>query len=230
MSTSAASTAPLDTPSASVTPFVTPTFPAVARPLGLDLAPACDVLGTPRRAVGGELQQWDVRCDDTSFTLDTFRGSSVERKLTAEGWLFKGLAQDAWAYCGTTVFMTIAFPDRTPRFNIAQRIATTECATLAREATPLEFTIVRPCAIVGAPVVNDTGTVWQISCGTERDRNARGSIGGALESQGWTRCGVAAATGIWTKDGIVSVVTESSLAPGDHPRLAQYPRLASPCS
>jgi hypothetical protein len=83
------------------------------------------------------------------------------------------------------------------------------------------------CAFVGDPVVEPDRTEWRYDCGPELNRDARGALRDALTSQRWTTCGPALASETWLKDGLSLRISESSLAPGDYPRLSQ--RRASTC-
>lgn len=100
-------------------------------------------------------------------------------------------------------------------------------ATIAFPA-PTGFVPPQACAYVAAPAVGADRTDWQIDCGANND--ARGILGAALAQQGWRSCGSGLATAQWRKNDVLLAVTESSLAPGDYPRLSEYARVTSPCS
>jgi hypothetical protein len=85
------------------------------------------------------------------------------------------------------------------------------------------------CAYVAAPVVTTDQTDWRLDCGAANN-NARGVLGQALAQQGWTSCGSGAATAQWRRNDVMLAVSESSLAPGDYPKLTQFVRVTSPCS
>jgi hypothetical protein len=80
---------------------------------------------------------------------------------------------------------------------------------------------------VVAPVVGTVQTEWKIDCGAANN-NARGVLGAALTRQGWTSCGSGLASAQWRKTDVMLTVSESSLAPGDYPRLTQS-LVISPC-
>ena len=99
-------------------------------------------------------------------------------------------------------------------------------ATIASPA-PTGFVVPQECAYVVAPVVGTVQTEWKIDCGAANN-NARGVLGAALTRQGWTSCGSGLASAQWRKTDVMLTVSESSLAPGDYPRLSQS-RVLSPC-
>lgn len=101
-------------------------------------------------------------------------------------------------------------------------------ATLASPA-PTGFVPPQACAYVAAPVVTADQTDWRLDCGAANN-NARGILGQALAQQGWTSCGSGVATAQWRRNNVMLAVSESSLAPGDYPRLTQFARVTSPCS
>lgn len=102
-------------------------------------------------------------------------------------------------------------------------------ATSARP-TPTGFVLPQACAFVAPPVVGTDTTVWAVECGAQANRDARGTLGGAFMQQGWTSCGAGLATMSAKKNGVMLGVSESSLAPGDYPRLTQFARVISPCA
>jgi len=97
----------------------------------------------------------------------------------------------------------------------------------AASAAPTGFVIPQACAYVVPPVVGAVQTEWRVDCGTANN-NARGTLGPALAQQGWTSCGSGLASAQWRKNEVMLSVSESSLAPGDYPRLAQS-RVITPC-
>jgi hypothetical protein len=99
-------------------------------------------------------------------------------------------------------------------------------ATIASPA-PTGFVVPQACAYVVPPVVGTVQTEWKIDCGAANN-NARGILGAALTRQGWTSCGSGLASAQWRKADVMLTVSESSLAPGDYPRLSQS-RVLSPC-
>jgi len=115
-------------------------------------------------------------------------------------------------------------PGGTPGF-----IASGSFPATSASPAPTGFTPPQTCAYVAPPVVAPDQTEWKIDCGAA-NKNARGILGGALTQQGWRSCGSALATAQWQKNDVMLTVTESSLVPGDYPRLTQYARVVSPCS
>jgi hypothetical protein len=101
-------------------------------------------------------------------------------------------------------------------------------ATAASPA-PTGFVLPAACAFVAAPVVSADQTDWMIDCGAANNNNARGTFGPALAQQGWTSCGAGLAAAQWRKNDVMLSVSESSLAPGDYPRLTQFARVIAPC-
>lgn len=101
-------------------------------------------------------------------------------------------------------------------------------ATRASPA-PTGFMLPQACAYVAPPTVGTDQTAWQVDCGTASN-NARGILGAALSQQGWRSCASGLASAQWQKSEVMLAVSESSLAPGDYPRLTQYARVTSPCS
>jgi hypothetical protein len=73
-------------------------------------------------------------------------------------------------------------------------------------------------------------TVWAIDCGAQANHDARGTLGAALTQQGWTRCAMGLGSMSVKKNGVMLAVAESTLAPGEYPRVTQFARLLSPCS
>lgn len=102
-------------------------------------------------------------------------------------------------------------------------------ATSAKPA-PTGFVLPQACAFVAPPVVGADTTVWAVDCGAQANRDARGTLGPALTQQGWTSCGVGLGAMTAKKNGVMLGVQESSLAPGDYPRLTQFARVISPCT
>jgi hypothetical protein len=102
----------------------------------------------------------------------------------------------------------------------------------ATAAFPAPTGLVLPaaCAFVAPPVVSADQTDWKIDCGAANNSNARGTFGSALTQQGWTSCGAGLATAQWRKNAVMLAVAESSLAPGDYPRLTQFARAIAPCA
>ncbi|MDP9282523.1 MAG: hypothetical protein M3P38_10560 [Chloroflexota bacterium] len=117
------------------------------------------------------------------------------------------------------------FPQGTPGF--------VERGTVpATTAVPAPTGLVLPqaCAYVAPPLVGTVQTDWSIDCGAANNSNARGTLGPAFTQQGWTSCGAGLGTERWRKNDVMLSVSESSLAPGDYPQLAQVARVTSSCS
>ena len=108
------------------------------------------------------------------------------------------------------------------------------CGTTAPSSTPSpvptpeDVVLPAACHIVSATVTL-TGTDWRVDCGTEGNRNARATIGTALLASGWVSCGPAAATESWTKNGVLTVVSEASGVPGDDIKMTQRPAAPGVC-
>lgn len=107
------------------------------------------------------------------------------------------------------------FPPNTAGF-VAQG---TTPATMAIPG-PAHFVLPQTCAFAAPPAIEFNKTVWFVDCGTANNE-ARGTLGAALAAQGWTSCGPGLATASWTNEGVRLTVIESSLAPGDYPRVQQ---------
>jgi hypothetical protein len=116
------------------------------------------------------------------------------------------------------------FPANTPGFVEQGKTP----ATVALPA-PSGFTLPQACAFVAAPVVTADQTDWAITCGAEKDRDIRGTLAPALTQQGWTSCALGLASAQWRKGSVMLGLAESSLAPGDHPRLTQFANVMPPC-
>jgi len=101
-------------------------------------------------------------------------------------------------------------------------------ATAARPA-PTGFAPPQVCAYVEPPVVRGEQTEWSLDCGAPNNNNARGTLAPALAAQGWTQCASGLATAQWRKGDVMISVVESTLAPGEYMRVAQLPRIVSPC-
>ncbi len=102
-------------------------------------------------------------------------------------------------------------------------------ATVALPA-PSGFTLPEACAFVAAPVVVTADqTDWAITCGAAKDRDIRGTLAPALTQQGWTSCVAGLASAQWRNRSVMLGLSESSLAPGDHPRLTQFAHVMPPC-
>jgi hypothetical protein len=94
---------------------------------------------------------------------------------------------------------------------------------------PSLFTLPQGCAFVGSPVSTADQTDWKVDCGAAANRNARGTLGPAFAAQAWTSCGSGLATATWVNSRFLLVVSESSGAAGDYPKLTQRLRTTSAC-
>lgn len=94
---------------------------------------------------------------------------------------------------------------------------------------PTGFVIPQTCAYVAPPIVGAEQTDWWIDCGATNNSNARGTLGPILSQQGWALCASGLASASWQKSGVMLGISESSLAPGDYPRITQFIRVISPC-
>ena len=104
------------------------------------------------------------------------------------------------------------------------------CAPLSiADPTPSLFTLPQGCAFVGSPVSTADQTEWKVDCGAAANRNARGTLGPAFAAQGWTSCGSGLATATWANSRFLLVVSESSGAAGEYPKLTQRLRITSAC-
>jgi hypothetical protein len=102
-------------------------------------------------------------------------------------------------------------------------------ATSAQPA-PAGFVLPQACAFVAAPVVGADSTVWAVDCGAQANHDARGMLGPVLIQQGWTQCAMGLGTMSAKKNGVMLAVAESTVAPGEYPRITQFSRMLSPCS
>lgn len=100
----------------------------------------------------------------------------------------------------------------------------TAVSTPSPAATPVGFVLPQGCSYVGSPTTTSGQTEWRFDCGTTANHDARGALGPALTQQGWTQCGSVTATATWAKATTELVVSESSGAAGDYPKLAQHAR------
>lgn len=101
-------------------------------------------------------------------------------------------------------------------------------ATAASPA-PVDFVLPQGCAYVAPPVVTPAQNSWLIDCGATENRDARGTLRDALAAQGWTLCVAALAMAQWQKGSIRLGIAESSLAPGDYPRISQHMTATPSC-
>lgn len=70
----------------------------------------------------------------------------------------------------------------------------------------------------------------KVDRGADANRNARGTLAPALTQQGWTSCGVGLGTASWAKGTARLFIAESSMSPGDYPKLTQPVRPAATSS
>lgn len=102
-------------------------------------------------------------------------------------------------------------------------------ATSAKPA-PTGFVLPQACAFVAPPIVGTDSIVWSVDCGAQANRDARGTLGVAMTQQGWTVCGAGLAATSAKKNGVMLGVQESTLAPGEYPRITQFAQVISPCT
>lgn len=95
--------------------------------------------------------------------------------------------------------------------------------------TPTGFVLPTGCRYVGAPAFTADSIEWRFDCGSEGNRDARGALAPAFSQQGWTSCGPGLATASWISGAAMLTVVESSLAPGDYPRLIRRMRTSTAC-
>jgi len=81
--------------------------------------------------------------------------------------------------------------------------------------SPPAFQLPPGCSYIGQPVRDGRLIRWQVDCGPARNRDGRGTLGAALDAQGWLSRGIGLATATWTKGRETLIVTESSGSPGD---------------
>ena len=94
---------------------------------------------------------------------------------------------------------------------------------------PIGFALPGACAYVSPGTPSGRRTLWQIDCGVAGRRDARGLLGPALGSQGWTSCGPATATQTWRKGDWALSVSEASGEPISYISLSQSPRQIVTC-
>jgi len=217
---SAPSLAPTATPSAgSAATRAIPTATPLATLPTATWAVAC---GTVRDYVG------NTSTTDGSFVLDSPGRSPLRIALTSAhstpGGSFSGyLCASLEAGVPSPIFGGIWPPNTAGFINPGVLPAT------AAQPAPTGFVLPQACAFVAPPMVGTDQTMWSVDCAANNN-NARGTLGPALSQQGWTSCGAGLASAQWRKNNVMLGITESSLAPGDYPRLTQLTRVLSPCS
>ncbi len=92
---------------------------------------------------------------------------------------------------------------------------------------PVGFVVPQLCAYVQPPLAGGDQNEWKVDCGTTANRDASATLGSALTQQGWTSCGLDLGTASWAKGTARLFVAESSLAPGDYPKVVQPVRPAA---
>ena len=106
----------------------------------------------------------------------------------------------------------------------------TNCAPLSVvDPTPSLFTLPQGCSFAGVPSSGADQTVWKVDCGAVANRDARGTLGAALDRQGWKACGIGLGSGTWALSRFILVVAESSGSPGDYPTLFQRLNFTDSC-
>ncbi|MBI2097179.1 MAG: hypothetical protein HYT40_03485 [Candidatus Sungbacteria bacterium] len=83
-------------------------------------------------------------------------------------------------------------------------------------SAPLGVVLPQNCRVVGAgskmvdlAYKTFAGFEWSVDCGS-RNNKARGTLGPALEQQGWKFCDSQTATGHWWKNGVITGIAESA--------------------
>jgi hypothetical protein len=88
---------------------------------------------------------------------------------------------------------------------------------------PNLFMLPAGCAYV-APATTDTDALtvrWRFDCGATANSNARGALGPAFTTQGWTMCSSGLANQTWRQSTSRLTVSEGAGGPGGYPFLAQ---------
>lgn len=81
--------------------------------------------------------------------------------------------------------------------------------------SPPDFRLPPGCSYVGGGIQDGSVTRWRVDCGRARNRDGRGTLGAALDAQGWPSRGIGLATATWVRGPQTLIVTESSGSPGD---------------
>lgn len=92
---------------------------------------------------------------------------------------------------------------------------------------PTGFVIPQACVYVAPPLVGGDQSEWKLDCGADANRNARGTLAPALTQQGWVACSVGLGGAAWAKGTARVYVGESTLAPGEYPKIVQPARPAA---
>lgn len=179
--------------------------------------------------VCGTISDWvaDGLATDGSFVLDAPGRAPIRLTIPAGR-----LGGNAAGYVCVGVAAGRPYPlfDGFATPNTALFVEQGRVPATAASPAPTGFVLPQACAFVAPPVVGTDQTDWSVECGASNDRDARGFLGAALAQQRWTQCGAGLAAATWRKDGTMLGIAESSLAPGDYPRLTQYAHLRSPCA
>jgi hypothetical protein len=208
------------------TPSVTAPLPSASATLAATAAP------TPSAAVSTAPRTFASICGTTGGFVDAFSGIVLDApgreplKITIPtGRIGVGGYVCVGVFAGVPYpLLDGFFPQGTPGF-VERGVVP---ATAAFPA-PTGFVLPAACAFVAPPVVSADQIDWKIDCGAANNNNARGTFGTALAQQGWISCAAGLATAQWRKNGVMLAAVESSLAPGDYPRLTQFARLIAPC-
>lgn len=83
------------------------------------------------------------------------------------------------------------------------------------------FDIVAPCGLVAGPDVDGPQSIWSVHCGEDLNRDARGTMGRMLESQGWSACASGLGRANWVREGQIIGVSEGSGTPPNYIRISQ---------
>lgn len=117
------------------------------------------------------------------------------------------------------------WPPNTPGFVAEGTLPATKA-----DPAPTGFVVPQLCAYVQPPLAGGDQNEWKVDCGATANRDARATLGSALTQQGWTLCGVGLGGASWAKGTARLDVGESSLAPGDYPKIVQPVRPAASTS
>ncbi len=213
---SAPTRAPVVTLAASATPSLSPT----PTPTSTTPATFAAVCGTIGDFVGDNAQT------NGSFALNS--PGRAPLKITIPAGRLGGSAS---GYVCVAVLAGTPYPLFAGFFPHGTQGYVTSGAVPATTASPAPtgFVLPQACAYVVPPAVSADQTDWKVDRGPANN-NARGALGPALTQQGWISCGSGLAAAPWRKSDVMLAVVESSLAPGDYPRITQYARVISPCS
>ena len=102
-------------------------------------------------------------------------------------------------------------------------------ATPPTTLRPTGFVLPAACAYVTPGIASGARTLWQIDCGVQGLRDARGTLAPAFAAQGWRTCGPALATATWIKGEVALTVSEPSAEPVSYIGLTESPARIVTC-